>query len=198
MVQPMVCGHLRQPSGAPQTFPMAFRCAVFGLWGCPPGKPSVAEGLARKHRDMPGFATSVLNLLAFSFYFWAGGAALQRWVSVQQVPCSFYHFSSRGPALAGLPAALRQEGVSGHPITSHHVRGCCSAAARGAELIPSSSERSHRGQALASAVAYESSGFLARDRHPSPGSASTQRAVVADTESSSFARGTGARGKVLC
>lgn len=118
-----------------------------------PGKPSVAEGLAREHRDMPGFATSVLNLLAFSFYFWAGGAALQRWVSVQQVPCSFCHFSKPGPA-------LRQEGVSGHPITSHHVRGCCSAAARGAELIPSSSERSHRGQALASAVAYESSGFF--------------------------------------
>lgn len=83
-----------------------------------PGKQSIAEGLARKHWDMPGFATLVLNLLAFSFYFWAGGAALQRGRSVQQVPCSFCHFSKPGPALAGLPAALRQEGVCGHHITS--------------------------------------------------------------------------------
>lgn len=121
MVQPTVCGHLRQPSGAPQTFPMAFCCAVFGLWGCPPGKPSVAEGLARKHRDMPGFATSVLNLLAFSFYFWAGGAALQRWVSVQQVPCSFCHFSKPG-SCSGWPACCITPGGGVWP--SHHITSC--------------------------------------------------------------------------
>lgn len=163
-----------------------------------PGKPSVAEGLARKHRDMPGFATSVLNLLAFSFYFWAGGAALQRWVSVQQVPCSFYHFSSRGPLWLACLLHYARRGCLAIP--SHHIM-CVAAAQLQHEVLSSSlpplSARTV-GKHLPLQWLTNPLDFLARDRHPSPGSASTERAVVADTESSSFAQGTGARGKVLC
>lgn len=68
MARLTVCGHLRQPSVPLRRSRWLFVVLFLVSGDALPGKPSVAEGLARRHRDMTGFATSVLNLLAFSIY----------------------------------------------------------------------------------------------------------------------------------
>lgn len=118
---------------------------------------------------------------------------MQRWASVQQVPCSFCHFLNLGPA------ALRQEGVPVHRIM------CVAAAQLQHEVLSSSfpplSARTV-GKHLPLQWLTNYLDFWLEIAIPPQAlpAANTVWSLPggADTESSSFARGTGARSKVLC